>query len=274
MIRVSVCGACGRMGQRIAETVSRQEDMEIVSAIDRAEAPELGIDIGELVGVGNLGVEVTGSDSIKETLEESNPDVLVDFTVAEAAVENIRAAAEKDIPVVVGTTGFSKEQRSEMENAIQSAEISAIVASNMSIGVNVFFRLIEETAEKLDDYDMELLEAHHNKKRDAPSGTALTAAKIAAEASGRDFEEVAKFGREKGDLGERAKDEIGIHSIRAGNISGDHKFLFAGPNERLELVHRAQSRQAFADGAIRAIRYVVEEGEPGKIEDMQDVLFE
>lgn len=273
MIRVAVCGACGRMGKRIVRTVGDEENMEIVAAIDQPEAPESGEDIGEIAGTGKINVEVSGGETIDEELSEANPDVLVDFTVAGAAVENVKAAAKAGVATVVGTTGFSKKQREEMEKAIKEAGIPAVIAPNMSVGVNVFFKLIKEVASTLDDYDMELVEAHHNKKVDAPSGTALTAGEIAAEASGKDFEKVARFGRERGQHGERSKDEIGIHSIRAGDIAGDHKFMFAGPSERLELVHRAQSRQAFASGVIRAIRHIVEKGEPGVIQDMQDILF-
>lgn len=274
MIRVAVCGACGRMGKRIVRTVGDEEDMEIVAAIDRPEAPEAGEDIGEIAGTGKINVDVSGAETIEEELSEANPDVLVDFTVAGAAVENVKAAAKAGVATVVGTTGFLEKQKGEMEEAIKEAGIPAVIAPNMSVGVNVFFKLIKEVASTLDDYDMELVEAHHNKKVDAPSGTALTAGEIAAEASGKDFEKVARFGRERGQHGERSKDEIGIHSIRAGDIAGDHKFIFAGPSERLELVHRAQSRQAFASGVIRAIRHIVEKGEPGVIQDMQDILFE
>lgn len=274
MIKVAVCGACGRMGQRIIKAISGQDGMEVVAAIDKPGTPKAGEDIGELTGTGELGVEVIGADKIGETLKESKPDVLVDFTVAEAAVQNVKSAAGTSTPVVVGTTGFSDEQRDEMKEAVQTGEIPAVIASNMSVGVNVFFKLVEEAAEKLENYDMELVEAHHNQKLDAPSGTALTAARIAAEASGKNFEEAAKFGRGRGELGERPEEEIGIHSIRGGDIAGEHDFILAGPSERLELVHRAQSRQAFVGGVIKAIRHVTEKGEPGKVQDMQDVLFE
>lgn len=273
MIKVAVCGACGRMGQRIVKTVSEKEDMEIVAALDEPGTSKAGEDIGNVVGIGKLDIKIGEADEIEKVLRESKPEVLVDFTVAEAAVQNVNAAAKAKVPVVVGTTGFSDEQRAEMEEIIKNSQIPAVIAPNMSVGVNVFFKLVEEAAEKLKEYDMELVEAHHNKKVDAPSGTALTAAKIAAESSGKDFEKAARFGRPKGNLGERPENEIGIHSIRAGDIAGDHDFIFAGPSERLEIVHRAQSRQAFVGGVIKAIRHIAEEGEPGEIQDMQDVLF-
>lgn len=273
MIKVAVCGACGRMGNRIIKTVNDQDDMQIVAAIDEPNTPKAGKDAGKVSGIGSIGVEVKGSEKIRDTLEDTQPDVMVDFTVASAAVQNVKTSAELGIPVVVGTTGFSTEQRGLMDQSIEENDISAVISPNMSVGVNVFFKLIEEAAEKLEDYDMELVEAHHNKKVDAPSGTALNAAKIASDASDKDFDKVARFGREKGNLGERPKDEIGIHSIRAGNIAGDHNFIFAGPSERLEIKHKAQSRQAFADGVIKAVRHVREQGKPGETEDMLDILF-
>lgn len=273
MIMVAVCGACGCMGQSIVKTISGLEDMKVVAAIDKPGISEVGEDAGEIVGVGEIGVEIAGADELGPILEEADPDVLVDFTVAEAAVENVKISAESGVPVVVGTTGFSDEQRNELRAAVDRNNIPAVISSNMSVGVNVFFKLIEEASEIIGDYDMELVEKHHNEKVDAPSGTALTAAQIAAEASGKDFNSVARFGRGKGNLGERPDEEIGIHAVRAGNISGDHDFIFAGPNEMLKVSHRAQSRQAFVDGVVKAIRYIEEEGVPGKVQDMQDVLF-
>ncbi len=274
MIRVAVCGACGRMGKRIINTISEKEDMKVVAAIDRPGIPAAGQDVGEISGAGKLGVKVKEADEMGEALDSTDPDVLVDFTIAEAAVENVRAAGDAKVPVVVGTTGFTDKQKEEMEESIRNANIPAVISPNMSLGVNIFFRLVKEGAEKLKDYDMELVESHHNKKIDSPSGTALTTAKIAAEASGKDFEKVVKFGRSRGEHGERPEDEIGIHSIRAGNIAGDHNFIFAGDSERLEIIHRAQSRQAFVDGVIKAIRFIDKEIEPGRILDMQDILFE
>ncbi|MBS3815012.1 MAG: 4-hydroxy-tetrahydrodipicolinate reductase [Hadesarchaea archaeon] len=272
MIRVAVCGACGRMGQRIIRTILQENDIEVVAGIETPKSPKIGEDIGKVAGEKAIEIEIVGSDELKEELREANPDVLVDFTIAKAAVENVKIAAEAGVAVVVGTTGFSEEQREEMSEAIQENNIPAVIAPNMSVGVNVLFKIARELGETLEDYDIELIEAHHNKKLDAPSGTALKIAEIIADATNRDLEEVAKYGRPKGELGERKKEEIGIHAIRAGNISGEHKLIFAGPSERLELTHKAQSRQAFADGVTKAIRYLVENGEPGEIHDMQDAL--
>lgn len=272
MIKVAVCGTCGRMGRRIIRTVTEQKDMKIVAAIDAPKTPSAGQDAGEIAGVGKLSVQVVGAEKLAEALKQTKPDVLVDFTVAEAAVENVKAAAEAGVAVVVGTTGFSDKQKRELRETVKKAKIPAVITPNLSVGVNVLFKLAEEAGHLLKDYDVELIETHHRRKLDAPSGTALRVAQIVAEASGRDFEKVAQFGRPRGKLGERRPEEIGIHAVRAGDVAGEHVLMFVGPSERLELVHRAQSRQAFANGAIKAIRHVVTNGKPGEIQDMQNVM--
>lgn len=272
MIKVAVSGACGRMGRRIIKTVSAQEDMRIVAAIEAPDSLQIGEDAGEMIGIGRLGVKVIGSDELEEELKETGADVLVDFTTAEAAVGNVNVSAKNGAAIVVGTTGFSKKQRKQLEKSIRDSKVPAVIAPNMSVGVNVFFKLAEQAAKLLKDYDVELVETHHNKKLDAPSGTATKTAEIVAKATDRDLDKVTRFGRPKGELGERPSDEIGIHSVRAGDIAGEHELIFAGPSERLELIHRAQSRQAFVGGVVKAIRHVVKEGKPGEIQDMQDVL--
>ncbi|MEA1904829.1 MAG: 4-hydroxy-tetrahydrodipicolinate reductase [Candidatus Hadarchaeota archaeon] len=272
MIKVAVCGACGRMGRRIIRTVTEQKDMKIVVAVDAPKTPSVGQDAGEIASIGKLGVRAVGAEKLAETLKQTKPDVLVDFTVAGAAVENVKAAAGAGAAVVVGTTGFSAEQKRELREIVTKAKIPAVVTPNLSVGINVLFKLAGEAGRLLKDYDVELVETHHRRKLDAPSGTALRVAQIVAEASGRDFEKIAKFGRPRGKLGERPPEEIGIHAVRAGDVAGEHVLIFAGPSERLELVHRAQSRQAFANGAVKAIRHVVTKGKPGEIQDMQDVI--
>ncbi len=273
MKKIAVCGACGKMGQRIIKTISEKEDKEVVSAIEAPDSPKIGENIGETIGIEDVNVEVKGADQLEKELSEKDPDVIIDFTIADAAVENVEKSAKNGVPTIVGTTGLSDKQKKKMEEAIKKSGTSAVIAPNMSLGVNTFFKIVEKVAKILDEYDMELIESHHNQKVDAPSGTAMTAAKIAAKASNKDFEEVAEFGREKGEHGERPEDEIGIHSVRAGNIAGDHKFLFAGPNERLEITHKAQSRQAFVQGVMEAIDFLMDMEETGKVLDMQDVLF-
>lgn len=255
MIRVAVCGACGRMGGLIVRQLMKQNDMKLVAATDAPGTPSAGRDAGELAGVGELGVKIVGADKLAEVLKKSKPDVLVDFTRADASVQNVKTASEAGVSVVVGTTGFSAEQRAEMEGAIKRGNIRAIISPNMSVGVNVFFKSVKETARMLGrDYVVEIVEVHHVHKRDAPSGTARKAVQIIAK----------EFGWKE--------DRIKIKSIREDEVVGEHTVIFFTPEERVEIVHRAQSRETFAAGAMKAIRYVVEKGKPGVVQDMQDVL--
>lgn len=255
MIRVAVCGACGRMGRLIISQVAKQADMKLVAAIDASGTPSAGEDAGELAGAGKLGVKILDADKLAEVLKQSGPDVLVDFTKADAAVQNVKTASEAGVSVVVGTTGFTAEQRVEMEEAVKKGKIRAVISPNMSIGVNVFFKSAKETARMLgSDYAVEIVEAHHVHKRDAPSGTARRIAQIIA----REFN--------------WSEDKIKIKSIREGDIVGEHTVIFSTPEERVEIIHRAQSRGTFAAGAMKAIRYVVEKGKQGVVEDVQDVL--
>lgn len=255
MIRVAVCGACGRMGRLIVRQVAKQDDMKLVAAIDVPGTPSAGEDAGELAGVGKLGVNIVGADKLVEVLKQSKSDVLVDFTKADAAAQNVKTASEAGVAVVVGTTGFTAEQRAEMEGAVKKGKIKAVISPNMSVGVNVFFKSVRETARMLgSDYGVEIVEAHHVHKRDAPSGTARRVAQIIADEFGWNV------------------DKIKIKSIREGDIVGEHTVIFSTPEERVEVVHRAQSRETFAAGAVKAIRHVVEKGEPGVVKDMQDVL--
>ena len=255
MIRVAVCGACGRMGKLIVRQISKQKDMKLVAAIDAPHTLEAGKDAGELAGVDKLGVGIVGADELASVLSKSNPDVLVDFTNADATVQNVKIAAEAGVAVVVGTTGFTEEQRRAIERTIESKKIRAVASPNMSMGVNVFFKSIEETAKMFgSDYDVEIVEVHHVHKKDAPSGTAKRAAQILAKTLGR------------------SEDSIKIRSIREGEVVGDHTVIFSTPDERVEIVHRAQSRETFAAGVMKAIRHVVKKGKPGVVQDMQDAL--
>ena len=270
MIDVAVTGACGRMGSKIIKTILQQEDMNVVAAIEAPNSSLEGKDVGQLIGIGEIGIEVTGAEKLKQTLETKKPDVLVDFTIAKAAIGTIKTCAECGVNLVVGTTGFTDEQMAEIRAAVTANNIKAVIAPNMAVGVNVFFKVIKDLAKILGDYDVEIIEAHHKHKKDAPSGTAVKAAEIIAEQLNRNLDEVGVYGR-KGIVGERTADEIGIHAVRGGDIVGDHTVLFAGEGERIEIVHRAQSRQSFVTGVIKALRYVLT-GEEGKISDMNDVL--
>jgi len=271
MIKVAVCGACGRMGRLLVRMISEQPDMKIVAAVDAPKTPAAGKDAGELAGVGNLGVKIVGAEHLAEVLRDKKPDVLVDFTNADAAVQNIGAAADGGVAVVVGTTGFTQKQQTEIAEIVEKKKITAVVAPNMSVGVNVFFKLVGEAARSLGSgYDVEIVEAHHMHKADAPSGTALRAAEIIAKELGLSKESI-KCGRSAGKQ-PRAKGEIYIHSVRAGDIVGEHVVTFAAPGERVEIVHRAHSRETFVAGALKAIRHVAKKGRPGVVQDMRDVL--
>jgi len=259
------------MGRTIVREIAKQRDMKLVAAIDAPRTPFVGQDAGGLAGLTKLGVAVVGAEKLKDALKKTKPDVLVDFTKADAAVKNIETAASLHIPIVVGTTGFSREQLQQIRSAVKKAKIPAVVAPNMSVGVNVLFKLVGDAARLLGKgYDVEIIEAHHVHKADSPSGTALRIAEIIAKEFGWRKEDI-KCGRPSGKR-PRAKGEIYIHSLRAGDIAGEHIVTFAAPGERVEIVHRAHSRETFAAGAIKAIRFVVEKGRPSVVQDMRDVL--
>ena len=270
MINVAVTGANGRMGSMIIQNILQQEDMQLVAAIEAPHTPLEGRDVGEVIGVGPIEVPVVGAEKLTEILKSTKPDVLVDFTIANAAVDTIKTAANNGVNLVVGTTGFSQEQMFNNKAAIKENHIRAVISPNMAIGVNIFFKVAEDLARLLSDYDVEIIEAHHKHKKDAPSGTAVKAADIIAGALNRKMDLVGVYGRE-GIVGERSPDEIGVHAIRGGDIVGDHTVIFAGDGERLEIIHRAHSRQAFVNGVIKAVRYVVS-AEKGRISSMEDVL--
>ena len=270
MIKIVVTGAGGRISSKIIKAILKQDNMKVVAAIGAPNTSLEGEDIGEKIGVGKIGVQINGAQNLAEILKETKPDVLVDFTIADAAVGTIKISAGCGVNVVVGTTGFSDEQMALIKESIEANNIKAVIAPNMAVGVNVFFKIIKDLAKILNDYDIEIIEAHHKHKADAPSGTAVKAYEIIAGALGRNKDESHVYGRH-GIVGTRKEGEIGIHAVRGGDIVGDHTVLFAGEGERIEIVHRAHSRQAFVTGIIKAVRYVV--GAPeGKISDMGDVL--
>jgi 4-hydroxy-tetrahydrodipicolinate reductase len=250
MTDVVICGALGRMGQTIGRLVHESEDLNLVGGIDLKSGSIFGTDVME-------------STRINEFLAEKKPDVLVDFTIAPAAVANVKAAARHGVALVVGTTGFSPEQREEMRLAIEG-NVPAVISSNFSVGMNIFWRLVRNAASLLKDYDIEVIEGHHRHKKDAPSGTARTIIQIIEEEAG---EREKIYGREG--ITER-RSEIGVHVIRAGDIVGEHAVLFAANQECIELSHRAFDRAVFAHGALRAARWVG--GRKPGIYSMDDVL--
>lgn len=264
MIKIIVTGACGRMGKRIARMVIEQEDMELAGAVERKNHPSLGKDMKEILGGGKTGVVL--QNDLKKVIDKG--EVIIDFTHPEATLGHLKLAGEHHKAMVIGTTGFGEKEITEVKGLAKN--IPCVLSPNMSVGVNLLFRIAGQVAKVLgDDYDMEIVEAHHCHKKDAPSGTAKKLGEILAKAREQNLEKVAVYGRQ-GITGERPKESIGIHAVRGGDIVGDHTVIFAGQGERIELVHRAHSRDTFARGAIRAARFVAT-ASPG-LYTMQDVL--
>ncbi len=267
-MRIAVVGALGRMGSGIVRT-SLDMGYEVVAAFESPSRQEIGKNLKELLGVGDI--PLSPSTDMREVLKESKADVLIDFSAPEATLSAVEACTSAGVDMVIGTTGFSDEQKAEIESKIKSSEIAAVISPNMATGVNVFFKIAQQIAQILGNgYDVEIVEMHHRFKKDAPSGTALRVAELIAQAMGRDLKEDAVFGRH-GFTGERRREEIGIHALRGGDVVGEHTVIFAGNGERIELVHRASSRQAFINGALRAAEFVVK-AEKGKVYTMFDVL--
>jgi 4-hydroxy-tetrahydrodipicolinate reductase len=264
LIKTIVAGAGGRMGGRIIQLISESVDMTVSGALEKAGHPAVGQDLGEWLGIGKMGLPVV--DDLAGLLPAG--DVIIDFTFHTASLENMKKAAAARKPMVIGSTGFSAEERKALEG--WSREIPCVLAPNMSVGVNALFKVVGEVARILGDgYDIEILETHHKMKKDAPSGTALKLAQVLAQARNLDLEQAAVYER-KGIIGERRADEIGIQTFRAGDIVGEHTILFGGMGERIEITHRAHSRDTFARGALRAAHWVLDK--PPGLYDMQDVL--
>jgi 4-hydroxy-tetrahydrodipicolinate reductase len=259
--RICLVGALGRMGLEIARAASRSGAIAVASAVERPGHPGLGSDLGEAAGLGASGVRV-GSDMDAAI---ACADVVVDLSHRDAAAGVARAAAKARKALLCGTTGLGEEALAAIGEA--SAAVPALHAANLSLGVAVLAELVRRAAAALAEYDLEIVELHHRKKADAPSGTALLLANAAREGRGADA--ALCFGR-SGHTGERPAGEIGVHAVRGGGIFGEHRVLFAGPNERLELVHTAESRTLFAEGAVRAARFLAG-AKPGRYA-MTDVI--
>jgi len=264
MVKAIVAGAAGRMGGRIIHMIRQSTDVELAAAFERQDHPSVGSDVGQVAGLGNLGTKVAGS--LKEVI--SLGDVIIDFTTPGATVENLKLASRSGRAMVIGTTGMSGDLLEQVKTLARSTR--CVMSPNMSVGVNVMFKIVGEMAKVLgNDYDMEILEVHHRLKKDAPSGTAMRLAQILATETKRDLGAVGVYQR-KGLIGERTSQEIGIQTWRAGDITGEHTVLFGGIGERLELVHRAHNRDNFARGAVKAAAWVVRQ--PAGLYDMLDVL--
>ena len=263
--RLVVCGAAGRMGRLIVNGIRESADADLAAAIEAEGHPAVGRDAGEVAGGAALGVEVTTDYAAAAT-----PDtVTLDFTVAEAALGHLSTAAASGAGIVIGTTGFTPEARAEAERL--APKTRTLIAPNMSVGVNVLLRIVEEAARLLGgEFDPEIVEIHHRMKVDAPSGTALALAERVARALGRDLERDGVFGR-KGVIGKRQPNEVGVMAVRGGDAVGDHTVYFVGQGERLELTHRAQSRECLALGAVRAGIWLARQTKPG-LYTMADAL--
>ena len=264
-IRVVVTGAAGRMGGRILDSVRAEGDLRVVGATERPGSPQLGLDAGIVSGA--LPLQVTVSASLDEVLERG-ADVVIDFTAPGASLLHAQACAKRKVSLVIGTTGFSAQAKAEI--AGHARAIPILMAPNMSVGVNVLFRLVAEAARALGpSYEVEIVELHHRAKKDAPSGTALHLLEAAAASLGFDPQAAAVYQRH-GDVGARRPGTIGMQTLRGGDVVGDHTVYFLADGERLELTHRATSRDNFARGAVRAARFL--SGKPAGLYDMQDVL--
>jgi 4-hydroxy-tetrahydrodipicolinate reductase len=261
-IKAIVVGAAGKMGSRIIHMINETPSISLFRAVERPDHPSVGKDIGEVIGLGKMNIPLEGG------LKKAAGDVIINFTNPKSSIESLEFAKETGSAIVIGTTGLSQEQVERIKDLTKS--VRCVFSPNMSVGVNVMFKVVQEVAQVLGpDYDIEIFEAHHRLKKDSPSGTAVKLGELVAKAVGRDFGKVGVYGR-KGMVGERTREEIGMQVIRAGDIVGEHTVLFGGIGERLEIIHCAHSRDNFARGAIRAALWVV--NQPNGLYDMQDVL--
>lgn len=264
MRRIAVMGAAGRMGKTLIEAVQQAPGAGLTAAIDRPDSTLVGADAGELAGLGRIGVTLSGD--LSKVLDDF--DVLIDFTHPSVTLKNVAICRKAGKAMVIGTTGFTVEEKQRLAEAAR--DIPIVFAANFSVGVNLCLKLLDTAARVLgDDVDIEIIEAHHRHKVDAPSGTALRMGEVVANALGRDLQKVAVYGRE-GQTGARARETIGFATVRAGDVVGDHTVLFAAEGERVEITHKASSRMTFAKGAVRAALWL--QGREAALYDMQDVL--
>jgi len=264
MTRIAVTGAAGRMGRTLIEACELADNAHLVAAIELAGSKVIGMDAGELAGIGKKNIAIVDSiDAVTGQL-----DVLIDFTTPAATLANLAACRSANKRLVIGTTGLSAAHKKEI--AAAANDIAIVLAPNMSVGVNLCFKLLDIAARVMnEDIDIEIIEAHHRHKVDAPSGTALAMGEVVANALGRDLKDCAVYGRQ-GHTGERDRVTIGFETIRAGDIVGEHTVMFAGIGERVEITHKASSRMTFAKGAVRAAKWLMAQNKG--LFDMQDVL--
>jgi len=264
MLRIAITGAAGRMGKTLIEACQQADGCEVSAAVERPGSSLIGADAGELAGVGSL--DVTLVDDIASVVDDF--DTLIDFTSIESTLHNLQICKASNKHIIIGTTGFNDEQKQLIKDAAE--ETAVVFAPNMSVGVNLCLKLLEMAASVLnEDYDIEIIEAHHRHKVDAPSGTALRMGEVVADTLGRDLKECAVYGRE-GHTGARDPQTIGFETIRAGDVVGEHTVMFATDGERVEVTHKASSRMTFAKGAVRAAKWL--QSKDKGLYDMQDVL--
>lgn len=264
MQRIAVMGAAGRMGKILVEAVGQAAGAQLSAAVDRPDSSLVGVDVGELAGQGRIGLSLAGD--LTAVLDQF--DVLIDFTHPSVTLKNLEVCRQAGKAMVIGTTGFTPEEKQLLSEAAK--QIPIVFAANYSVGVNLCLKLLDTAARVLgDDVDIEIIEAHHRHKVDAPSGTALRMGEVVASALGRDLQKVAVYGRE-GQTGARERETIGFATVRAGDVVGDHTVLFAADGERVEITHKASSRMTFAKGAVRAALWL--QSQPAGLYDMQDVL--
>ncbi len=264
MIRIAIAGAAGRMGKALIESTHKNPEATLGAAIVRPGSSLIGVDAGELGNVGKLGVAITSS--LIDVVEKF--DVLIDFSSPAATLENAKICAAHAKPIVIGTTGFNAMEKADLLS--HKVQIPLLLSANFSTGVNLCFKLLDLAARVLgDDYDVEVYEAHHRHKVDSPSGTAVRMGEVLANALERDLDKVAVYGRE-GQIGARPRDTIGFATVRGGDVVGDHTVMFMADGERVEITHKASSRLAFSNGAVRAAIWLKQE--KSGLFDMQDVL--
>ena len=264
MINVSILGAAGKMGKTNIEVFNNDKDITLVGAIEREGSPFIGQDAGSVAGIGEIGVKITSN--LEEIIAKT--DVAIDFTTIDSTLMNLEIVKNYNKSIVIGTTGFNAEQKEKINEA--SKTISIVFSPNMSIGINTLFYMVKKAVELLgNDFETEIIEIHHNQKKDAPSGTALEFGKIISNSKGLNFNNVTVYGRE-GQVGKRKKDEIGILSVRVGDVVGEHTIIFGAPGERIEFVHKASSRKTFASGALRAAKFLAKKN--NGLYTMEDVL--
>jgi len=271
MIKLLILGPTGSMGKLISSLAIPDGEIEVVAACDLTQ---IGKELGSLVGIDDpKKIIIKDVNNLQEVINETKPEVVVDFTVAKATEKNCKICVENGIRCVIGTTAMSTDFLDKFEELVRKNKAPAVISPNMATGVNILFKISGILASYLKEWDIEVIEAHHHRKIDAPSGTALKIGEAISDSIDSNLDEIAKYGRARGPnkrlVG--AKNEIGIHSIRGGDIVGDHTILYAGPGERIELKHQAHSRECFANGAIKAVKFISNQNEI-RIYSMKDVL--